>query len=78
MNAMKEFADETSQDIVFYKVTNPKFYDKFDWLTEKNEGTFEYFSEDKSNRKNPLDFRQEFEIKHSVWNAPEQQQYSSK
>ncbi|GAH15199.1 unnamed protein product, partial [marine sediment metagenome] len=35
-------------------------------------------SEDESNRKNPLDFRQEFEIKHSVWNAPEQQQYSSK
>jgi GH24 family phage-related lysozyme (muramidase) len=43
MDAMKNFADETSQDIVIYKVTNDDFFRKFDWLEEtKSGGSFKY------------------------------------
>jgi N-acetylglutamate synthase-like GNAT family acetyltransferase len=43
MNAMKKFADKTSQDIVIYKITNKDFFRKFDWLEELDDGwEFEY------------------------------------
>jgi GH24 family phage-related lysozyme (muramidase)/predicted GNAT family acetyltransferase len=43
MNAMKNFSDKTSQDIVIYKVTNDDFFRKFDWLEETElGGTFKY------------------------------------
>ncbi len=37
MNALKEFADDTSQKISIYKITNAKFFKKFDWLESKND-----------------------------------------
>jgi GNAT superfamily N-acetyltransferase len=43
MNAMKNFSDKTSQDIVIYKVTNDDFFRKFDWLEETElGGSFKY------------------------------------
>ena len=43
MEAMKKFADTTSQDIVIYKVTNDDFFRKFDWLEETElGGSFKY------------------------------------
>lgn len=43
MDAMKNFSDKTSQDIVIYKVTNDDFFRKFDWLEETElGGSFKY------------------------------------
>jgi len=42
MDAMKTFADKTSQDIVIYKVTNNDFFRKFNWLEETDSGDFKY------------------------------------
>jgi len=42
MDAMKTFADKTSQDIVIYKVTNKDFFRKFNWLEETDSGDFKY------------------------------------
>ena len=49
MNAMKDFADKTGQDIKVYKVTNPKFFKKFDWLKD-DDGTFKYTPETRNDR----------------------------
>ena len=49
MNAMKDFADKTGQDIVVYKVTNPKYFKKFDWLKD-DDGTFKYTPETRNDR----------------------------
>ena len=42
MNAIKSYADQKSLPITIYKVTNKKFFDKFEWLTKTGEDTYEY------------------------------------
>ena len=32
MNELKKYSDSTGHDIFIYKITNPKFFEKFDWL----------------------------------------------
>ena len=42
MNAIKSYADQKGLPITIYKVTNKKFFDKFEWLTKTGEDTYEY------------------------------------
>ena len=48
MNAMKKVADETSQEVSIYKVTNPKFFDRFDWLDKDQYDDFKYTPAEKN------------------------------
>jgi len=45
LETLKDVADETAQSISIYKVTNPKFFEKFDWLTKDRFGDFKYTPE---------------------------------
>ena len=42
MNAIKSYADQKGLPITIYKVTNKKFFDKFEWLKKTGEDTYEY------------------------------------
>jgi len=44
MNAIKSYADQKGLPLTIYKVTNKKFFDKFEWLTKTGEDTYEYNS----------------------------------
>jgi len=37
MNELKNYSDDTGHNINVYKITNPKFFEKFDWLTVDRE-----------------------------------------
>ncbi len=42
MNAIKSYADQKGLPITIYKVTNQKFFDKFEWLEKTRTDTYEY------------------------------------
>jgi hypothetical protein len=42
MVAIKEYADQYKIPIIIYKVTNVKFFERFDWLIRKNSDDFIY------------------------------------
>ena len=42
MNAIKSYADQKGLPITIYKVTNQKFFDKFEWLEKTGADTYEY------------------------------------
>ena len=42
MNAIKSYADQKNLPFTVYKVTNKKFFDKFEWLTKTGVDTYEY------------------------------------
>jgi GNAT superfamily N-acetyltransferase len=44
MNAIKSYADQKGLPITIYKVTNQKFFDKFEWLEKTGVDTYEYSS----------------------------------
>jgi len=44
MNAIKSYADQKGLPITIYKVTNQKFFDKFEWLEKTGADTYEYSS----------------------------------
>ena len=44
MNAIKSYADQKGLPLTIYKVTNKKFFDKFEWLTKTSNDTYEYNS----------------------------------
>jgi phage-related protein len=44
MNAIKSYADQKGLPITIYKVTNQKFFDKFEWLEKTGVDTYEYNS----------------------------------
>jgi hypothetical protein len=42
MNAIKSYADQNKLPLTVYKVTNRKFFDKFEWLEKTGTDTYEY------------------------------------
>ena len=44
MNAIKSYADQKNLPFTVYKVTNKKFFDKFEWLAKTGVDTYEYNS----------------------------------
>ena len=42
MNAIKSYADQNKLPLKVYKVTNQKFFDKFEWLEKTGTDTYEY------------------------------------
>lgn len=42
MNAIKSYADQNKLPLTVYKVTNQKFFDKFEWLEKTGTDTYEY------------------------------------
>jgi len=42
MNAIKSYSDQTKLPLTIYKVTNQKFFDKFEWLKKTGVDTYEY------------------------------------
>jgi GNAT superfamily N-acetyltransferase len=44
MNAIKSYSDQNKLPLTIYKVTNQKFFDKFEWLEKTGVDTYEYNS----------------------------------
>ena len=62
MNAIKSYADQKNLPFTVYKVTNKKFFDKFEWLTKTGVDTYEYNSSKNESINEALDNPYPFEL----------------